>query len=52
MNALRIQEAERLLADPTLKVYEIAEAVGFTDYHYFLKIFRKVTGKSPTEMRN
>ena len=52
VNALRVQEAERLLADPTLKVYEIAEAVGFTDYHYFLKIFRKVTGKSPTEMRN
>ena len=52
VNTLRVQEAERLLADPTLKVYEIAEAVGFTDYHYFLKIFRKVTGKSPTEIRN
>ena len=52
VNALRIQEASRLLGDPTLKVYEIAEQVGFTDYHYFLKIFRKVTGKSPTELRN
>ena len=52
VNALRIQEAGRLLADPTMKVYEIAEAVGFTDYHYFLKIFKKVTGKSPSEMRN
>ena len=52
VNALRIQEATRLLGDPTLKVYEIAEQVGFTDYHYFLKIFRKVTGKSPTELRN
>ena len=52
VNALRIQEASRLLSDPTLKVYEIAEQVGFTDYHYFLKIFRKVTGKSPTDLRN
>ena len=52
VNALRIREAERLLADPTLKVYEVAERVGFTDYHYFLKIFRKVTGKSPTDVRN
>ena len=52
VNALRIQEARRLLADPTLKVYEIAERVGFTDYHYFLKIFKKVTGKSPTDVRN
>ena len=52
VNALRIQEARRLLADPTLKVYEVAEQVGFTDYHYFLKIFKKVTGKSPTDTRN
>ena len=52
VNALRIQEARRLLADPTMKVYEVAELVGFTDYHYFLKIFRKITGKSPTEIRN
>ena len=52
VNALRIQEACRLLADPTLKVYEIAERVGFTDYHYFLKIFKKVAGKSPTDLRN
>ncbi len=52
VNALRIQEAGRLLADPTLKVYEVAERVGFTDYHYFLKIFKKVTGRSPTDLRN
>jgi len=52
VNALRIQEAQKLLTNPTLKVYEIAEQVGFTDYHYFLKIFKKVTGKSPTDLRN
>ena len=52
VNTLRIQEAGRLLADPTLKVYEIAQQVGFTDYHYFLKIFKKVTGRSPTDLRN
>ena len=52
VNALRIQEARKQLANPTKKVYEIAEEVGFTDYHYFLKIFKKVTGKSPTDMRN
>ena len=52
VNGLRIREAQRLLANPTLKVYEVAEQVGFTDYHYFLKIFKKVTGATPRDMRN
>ena len=51
VNTLRIQEAQRLLANPTLKVYEVAERVGFTDYHYFLKIFKKVTGFTPKDLR-
>ena len=52
VNGLRIREAVKLLSNPMLKVYEVAEQVGFTDYHYFLKIFKKVTGKSPTDLRN
>ena len=52
VNALRIKEARRLLNNPTLKVYEVAEQVGFTDYHYFLKIFKKVTGITPSDLRN
>ena len=52
VNGLRIREAQRLLTNPTLKVYEVAEQVGFTDYHYFLKIFKKVTGATPRDMRN
>ena len=52
VNALRIREAQRLLSNPKLKVYEVAEQVGFTDYHYFLKIFKKVTGITPTDLRN
>lgn len=51
VNALRIREAQRLLNNPTLKVYEVAEQVGFTDYHYFLKIFKKVTGTTPKDHR-
>ena len=52
VNGLRIREAQRLLTNPTLKVYEVAEQVGFTDYHYFLKIFKKVTGATPRDMRH
>ena len=47
----RIEKAKELLAQTTLKVYEISEKVGFTDYHYFLKIFKKITGFVPTDTR-
>ena len=51
VNSYRIQKAKELLAQSSLKVYEIAEKVGFTDYHYFLKIFKKVAGVLPKETR-
>lgn len=50
-NKYRIQKAKELLSNSMLKVYEIAEMVGFTDYHYFLKIFKKIAGVNPTEIR-
>ena len=52
INGFRIRKAKELLADPGLKVYEIAEKVGFTDYHYFLKIYKKFTGTNPSDLRN
>lgn len=51
VNRFRIDKAKELLAQSTLKVYEVAEKVGFTDYHYFLKIFKKITGIVPTDTR-
>jgi two-component system, response regulator YesN len=51
LNAVRIAAACRLLEESGLKVYEIAEEVGFTDYKYFSTVFRKVTGESPTKYR-
>lgn len=51
VNRYRVERAKELLAQTTLKVYEVSERVGFTDYHYFLKIFKKVTGIVPTDTR-
>lgn len=51
VNRFRIERAKELLAQSNLKVYEIAEKVGFTDYHYFLRIFKKIAGIVPTETR-
>jgi len=44
---LRIEKAKNLLQETNLKVYEIAERVGFANAEYFSKTFKKVTGKSP-----
>lgn len=45
----RMDKAKELLKNTTLKNYEIAEKVGFSDSHYFGISFKKMTGKTPTE---
>lgn len=47
----RIEKAKKLLEEPTVNVKEIGEAVGYSDSNYFAKVFRRVTGVSPTEYR-
>ena len=48
----RINESRRLLKDTTLKTYEIAEMVGYSDSQYFSTSFKKIVGTSPTNYRN
>lgn len=47
----RIKKAIYLLQDSPFSVKEIAYSLGFTDEHYFSKIFKKKTGKKPTDYR-
>ena len=49
LNRYRIQQAIKLLNNNDLKVYEVADAVGFTDYKYFIKVFKKYIGVSPVK---
>lgn len=49
---IRIQRAsELLLNDRNLRIYEIAEAVGFSSVAQFCKVFHKLTGSSPSAFR-
>lgn len=48
----RIEYAKTLLADPKLKIYEIAEVAGFKDVQYFNRVFRTITGASPNAYRH
>lgn len=47
----RIAESVRLLNTSNLKVYEIAEQVGFRDPHYFSICFKKQMGVTVKEFR-
>lgn len=52
LNRYRIKQAiELMLEQPDLKVYEISEVIGFSDYSYFGKVFRKYTGLSFTTFK-
>lgn len=44
IKTLRINEAKRLLHETNLPIYEIADRVGFNDYNYFCRVFKKETG--------
>ena len=48
---LRIKEARRLLRETDLAVQEIADRVGFNDYNYFCRIFKKETGMPAKQYR-
>lgn len=48
---IRIKEAKKLLKDPKINIKDIGTAVGYGDSNYFTKVFRRVTGKKPSEYR-
>lgn len=50
--ATKLRHANRLLADPNLNIYEIAELLGFSSHTYFTQFYRKSTNISPQEYRN
>lgn len=48
---VRIQKAKELLRVSDMRVYEIADAIGYRDAHYFSAAFKKIVGVSPSEYR-
>lgn len=48
----RLEYAKELLENPALKVYEIAEKIGWADVSNFIKVFKRRFDMSPNEYRN
>ncbi|WP_054707115.1 response regulator [Bacillus sp. JCM 19041] len=51
LNGLRIQKSSELLLNTSNKVFEIAEYVGYKEYKYFVQVFKKQVGLTPTHYR-
>ncbi|MDQ0060561.1 helix-turn-helix domain-containing protein [Paenibacillus harenae] len=48
---LRMNKAKELLSETEEKIRDIAERVGYTNVNSFVRIFKKITGLTPTEYR-
>lgn len=52
VSRLRVEKAKNLLLNPNLRISEIAFEVGFQSLTHFNRVFKGVTGQSPTEYRS
>ncbi len=52
LNHVRIEHAKELLRDPSLRIGEISEQVGFLDLAHFSRVFKKQEGVTANEYRN
>lgn len=52
LNRTRLEKARVLLEDPSLKIHEISEMLGFNDVTHFSRLFKKAMTVSPIEYRN
>ena len=46
---MKVAAAKELLAQGDLKIYEVADRLGFENSFYFSKVFKKVEGISPSQ---
>ncbi len=52
LNRIRIEKASMLLSEEHMKIYEVAQSVGFENSAYFYQIFKKYKGMTPKEYIN
>jgi two-component system response regulator YesN len=48
---VRMKKAKELLCCSSKRIAQIAEEVGYNDYHYFAGLFKKLNGITPCEFR-
>lgn len=51
LTELRIEKSMRFLENHRISIKEVCHKIGYNDPNYYCKIFKKVTGMTPTEYR-
>lgn len=51
LTSVRMERAMELLTSPDVRVYDVAEQVGYKSTKHFSQVFRNYTGKTPSEYR-
>jgi YesN/AraC family two-component response regulator len=51
ISKIRVEKAKELLCGNKMSITDIASMVGYDDYSYFSRVFRKITGLSPREYK-
>lgn len=51
LDKVRIEKAKIMLAEKSIKIYEVSEKVGYSSMNYFYEKFKKHVGVSPMEFR-
>ena len=52
IHAVRLAEAERLLANPQIKIEAIPSLAGYSSANFLARIFKRIHGVSMREFRN
>ena len=51
LNEYRVGRARQLIADPRISLKDISTACGYSDSNYFTRVFKRLTGQTPSEYR-
>ena len=51
LTRIRIENAQKMLSNSEMKIYEIAQKVGYRSIDYFRKQFKAITGLGPVEFK-
>lgn len=52
INQYRIEQAKELFRTSDLKISEVSEKVGFSNFSYFSTMFKKITGETPKNFKS